>query len=64
MTPRSSVISSANTAVDVLPTRTRTNSRNGAGHPIAIDDVSILERTAAPPAQAIPAAVRISPSCR
>ena len=64
MTPRSSVISSANTAVDVLPTRMRTNSRSGAGHPIATDDTSTLERTAAPPAQASPAAVRISPSCR
>jgi hypothetical protein len=64
MTPRASVIRSANAAVDVLPTRMRTNSRNGAGHPIAIDDTSILERTAAPAAQASPAAVRINPSCR
>src|SRR5712692_9540851 len=32
MTTRASVISTANTAVEALPTSTRMNSRSGAGH--------------------------------
>ena len=42
MTTRASIISTANTAVDALPTSTRMNSRNGAGQPIASEVTSTL----------------------
>ena len=37
MITRASIISTANTAVEALPTSTRRNSRNGAGQPMASD---------------------------
>ena len=48
MTTRASVIRTANTAVDALPTSTRMNSRSGAGQPMASEVRSIRERIAAP----------------
>ena len=51
-------------AVEALLTSTRTNSRKGAGQPMASEVVSTFERMAAPLAKAIPVAARISPSCR
>ena len=64
MITRASITSTANAAVEALPTSTRRNSRNGAGQLMASEVTSTLERTAAPAAKAIPAAARISPSCR
>ena len=64
MMTRASVISTANTAVEALPTSTRMNSRSAAGQPIASEARSIRKRIAAPAAYAMPAPARMSPSCR
>ena len=50
MMTRASVISTAKTAVEALPTSTRMNSRSGAGQPMASEPTSIRDRTAAPTA--------------
>ena len=64
MTTRASVISTANTAVEALPTITRTTCRSGAGQFFASEVTSIRARIAAPAASAKPVAARIRPSCR
>jgi len=43
MTMRASAISTANTALEVLPTSARIESRSGAGQPIASSVISIRE---------------------
>ena len=47
ITTRSAIIRTANTAVDALPTSTRTKCRSGSGQRIASDVMSTRARIAA-----------------